>query len=782
MNINKKQHLHITIVLILSSFITAHLFFWILPDVFERWNDQTIDQLFWFRSSSENLRPPYDDTIVHVDLNNSSIQQLSNFYLNRSHHAQVVNNLAAMEVSVQLYDFIFAAPSNDEDDTKLKDAAIRAGNVYFGLAFELVKGTPAKLTNADNTTQLQYLESTKWKVAVEGDASKFYAGVNPLITFPTLASASKGLGYLNLKPDRDGVFRRVPLLVRYQDAFYPSLSLRAICDYLKVPPHEIIVKPGNSITLKGARRPGTTDTDDIAIPIDRNGTMVINFIGSWERMKHYNFADVLRASEDQDEMEIWGEELPGKIAIVSEVSTGTSDIGPIPTDAHSPLSAVHANAMHTILTKLFLRELSSLEMLMIEGILLTLVFLLSLRFASLYFSLGTLLLAVSYVGVASVSFLYGQIILHIIRPLLMIAFALISLVVYRYIREEREKLEGIRQRDFIRATFGRYLSNEVVEELLESPRGLEMSGETREITLLVSDLRGFTSLSSKLSPREVITILNRYLEPMVEVIACYRGTVDEFQGDGILVFFGAPLAAHDDPERAVACAIEMQNKMVEINKEQVRHNLPELKMGVGINSGEVVVGNIGSEKRSKYGAVGTAINTTYRIESYTTGGQILISPDTYKKVRSQVRVSQTLEVQFKGIDHPVTLYDVTGIEGNYQTSLVNKEPPAFTDLELPLPFNCFLVEGKTVSETGIPGYITRLGDSAAVVSLEKWVPKHTNLKINLTPEITPRLPEAYAKVVSVDQSNTTSTKVRGELEFTSLPEDVKNFFDKKRSG
>jgi class 3 adenylate cyclase/CHASE2 domain-containing sensor protein len=782
LNTNKRRNLHITIVLILSSFITAHLFFWILPDVFERWNDQTIDQLFLFRSSLENLRPPYDDTIVHVDLNNTSIQQLSNFYLNRSHHAQVVNNLASMEVSAQLYDFIFAAPSNDEDDTKLKDAAIRAGNVYFGLAFELVKGTPATLTNADNATQLHYLESTKWKVAVEGDASKFYAGVDPLITFPTLASASKGLGCLSLKPDRDGVFRRVPLLVRYQDAFYPSLSLRAICDYLKVPPRDIIIKPGNTIALKGARRPGTTDTDDIVIPIDRNGTMVINFIGSWERMKHYSFADVLRASEEHDEMEIWREELSGKIAIVSEVSTGTSDIGPVPTDSSFPLSGVHANAMHTILTKVFLRELSSLEMLMIEGILLTLVFLLSLRFASLYFSLGTLLLAVSYVGVASASFLYGHVILHIIRPLLMIAFALISLVVYRYIREEREKLEGIRQRDFIRATFGRYLSNEVVEELLESPGGLEMSGETREITLLVSDLRGFTSLSSTLSPREVITILNRYLEPMVEVIARYRGTVDEFQGDGILVFFGAPLAAHDDPERAVACAIEMQNKMVEMNKEQVQHNLPELKMGIGINTGEVVVGNIGSEKRSKYGAVGTAINTTYRIESYTTGGQILISPDTYEKIRSQVRVLQTMKVQFKGIDHPVTLYDVTGIEGNHQVSLVKKESSSFTDLALPLPVNCFLVRDKTVSETGISGYITGLSDAAVVVSLEKWVPQHSNLKIILAPEKTLRLPEAYAKVVSVDQSDTTSTNMRGELEFTSLPEEVKNYFNKKRSG
>ena len=121
---------------------------------------------------------------------------------------------------------------------------------------------------------------------------------------------------------------------------------------------------------------------------------------------------------------------------------------------------------------------------------------------------------------------------------------------------------------------------------------------------------------------------------MVEIIARYRGTVDEFQGDGMLVFFGAPLAASDDPERAVACAVEMQNKIPEINGLQRREGLPEIVMGIGINTGEVMVGNIGSQKRSKYGAVGSAINVAYRIESYTIGGQVLISSETYKKVKT----------------------------------------------------------------------------------------------------------------------------------------------------
>ena len=781
MNINKKRNLHITLLLTVSSFIAAYFCFWLLPDVFEIWNSKTVDQFFSLRSSFENLHPNYDDTIVHVDLNNTSIEQLSNFYLNRSHHAQVISNLKAMNVSAQLYDFIFASRSNEEDDRKLRDATKKAGNVYFGLAFELLEGTIPKQKDSNKSEQGNYLDGTKWKVAVDGDPSEFYTGANPLITFPFLASVSKGLGYLNLQSDRDGVFRRLPLLVRYQDVFYPSFSFRAICDYLNVPPQNIIVKPGITITLKNAKRPGETETHNMIIPIDRHGNMVINFIGPWERMKHYNFADVLRASEDRDEMEIWREEFKGKIAIVSETATGTSDIGPVPTDTRIPLSAVHANAMHTILTQSFLRELTSYEMMIIEVILLTTVLFMALRFTSIYFSLGTLLVASSYIGIVAASFLYGHLILHIIRPLLMVAFTLVSIVVYRYIKEEKEKLESLRQRDFIRATFGRYLSNEVVEELMGSPEGLKMSGEMREVTFLVSDLRGFTALSSKLSPHEVINILNRYLEPMVEIIARYRGTVDEFLGDGILVFFGAPLATSDDPPRAVACAIEMQNKMGEINEEQLRHNLPELAMGIGINTGEVIVGNIGSEKRSKYGAVGTAINTTYRIESYTTGGQILISQDTYHKVRSQVRVRQTIDVQFKGIGHPATVYDVFGMEGSYQISLVEKEALPFTDLEYPLPINCFPVEGKTVSEMNISGYITRLGDATAEVSLEKQVANYSNLKILLVPDETVKLSEAYAKVILLDPSSSTPLNVRGRLEFTSLPEDVKMFLAKKRS-
>ena len=168
---------------------------------------------------------------------------------------------------------------------------------------------------------------------------------------------------------------------------------------------------------------------------------------------------------------------------------------------------------------------------------------------------------------------------------------------------------------FIRKTFGRYLTDDVVKNLLESPEGLKLGGERRKVTLMMTDLRGFTSMSGRLAPEQVMTIINRYLGTMVEVIQQYQGTIDEFIGDAIFILFGAPVQRDDDAERAVACAMAMQLAMAGVNAQNRAEGLPEVEMGIGIHTGEVVVGNIGSDKRTKYGVVGSHVNLTNRIES-----------------------------------------------------------------------------------------------------------------------------------------------------------------------
>lgn len=730
-----------------------------------------VDQLFVWRDALERYRPPYDGTVVHVDFNNSSIQKLDNFYLNRKHHAQVVRNLATMRVAAQAYDFIFAARSNPEDDAALLEATETSGSVYFGLAMALTHAphSPSSLRPEER----RYLSETAWHVKIEGDASAFYTGSNPLLTFLPLATVARGLGYLSIVADRNGVFRRIPLLVRYGSAFYPSFALRVACDYLGVSPENIVVRPGQHILLRQARRPGAATPQDIAIPIDRQGLMLVNFVGTWERLRHYNLADILLASGDRDELELWSEELAGKIVVVADVSTGASDIGPVPLDRHFPLSALHSNTIDNIITGNFLRPLAAVERIGIEVLLLLLLLLFRRWITTHWIVLAAFLLGVAYVGFFTACFFYGQVVGNLLRPLMILGFATIALVVQRYMDQELAALEHLRQRDFVRDVFGRYLNDTVVEELLGTPRGLEMGGELRQITLLVSDLRGFTSLAARLTPPEVITILNRYFERMVDVIARYRGTVDELMGDGMLVFFGAPLQSPDDPQRAVACAIEMQLALIQFNAEQRAQHLPELAMGIGLNTGEVVVGNIGSLKRSKYGAVGSAINTTYRIESHTLGGQILLSPSIYAQVCDLVHVNGTVEAQFKGLAQPITLYSIHGMAGDSPLALPEKPPEQVVRLAIPVPLECFCVEEKVVAATAIPGTMTALAGTTAEMTLAEQIAMHSNVKLHLLPRHAPPIPDIYAKVVACHQGETGEAYVR--LEFTSLPETARGF-------
>ena len=181
---------------------------------------------------------------------------------------------------------------------------------------------------------------------------------------------------------------------------------------------------------------------------------------------------------------------------------------------------------------------------------------------------------------------------------------------------------------FIQSLFGRYLSDEVVADLLASPEGPRIGGEQRRVTLLMSDLRGFTPLTEGLEPQQVLRLLNSYLGAMADVVLAHQGTVDEFVGDAILAIFGAPAARPDDAQRAVACAVAMQQALAALNRDNEPHGLPRLEMGIAVHTGDVIVGNIGSERRTKYGVVGSAVNHAGRIESFTVGGQVLISDAT----------------------------------------------------------------------------------------------------------------------------------------------------------
>jgi adenylate cyclase len=283
--------------------------------------------------------------------------------------------------------------------------------------------------------------------------------------------------------------------------------------------------------------------------------------------------------------------------------------------------------------------------------------------------------------------------------------------------------------NFIKETFGRYLGHTVVNEILESPQGRKIGGRRQVVTVLMSDLRGFTDLSDARDPENMVQILNRYLEAMTQVIEGYGGVIDEFIGDAILTVFGIPEEKKDDPERAVACALAMQKQLADLNRGFKAEGLPLLEMGVGINTGPVVVGNLGSEARTKYGIVGSAVNIASRIESNTIGGQVLIGEDTYTNIKDLVTVQSPMAVAMKGLKRPIVCYPVTAVGHPFDIRVDSKTIQPVVEFQL--PFELRRLEGKKVVANPIRGETKKLNGETFWIEASEDIPVLTDVKLSI---------------------------------------------------
>jgi len=311
-----------------------------------------------------------------------------------------------------------------------------------------------------------------------------------------------------------------------------------------------------------------------------------------------------------------------------------------------------------------------------------------------------------------------------------------------------------------------------MNSLLDDPSALELGGERRTVTIMLSDLRGFTALSERLNPEQVVQLLNSYFEVMVDVILQYHGTINEIIGDSLLVIFGAPKEMPDRAKRAIACAIEMQNEMAKVNEQNRGQGLPDLEMGIGLNETEVIVGNIGSSKRSKYAVVGSGVNMTSRIESYTVGGQILISESVRREAGEILRIDAQWDVFPKGAEKQLRVYDVGGIAGGYNLALTSKEQLLIT-LARQIPIRYTVLEGKDVGVKEQEGSFVRLSKNCAEIMLDQPVSVHTNLKMNLE-HVSEKLSvrDFYGKIIKHLAENGSCSVIR----FTSIPPEVDAYF------
>ncbi|AUX23219.1 uncharacterized protein SOCEGT47_037420 [Sorangium cellulosum] len=319
--------------------------------------------------------------------------------------------------------------------------------------------------------------------------------------------------------------------------------------------------------------------------------------------------------------------------------------------------------------------------------------------------------------------------------------------------------------EFIRKTFGRYLSDEVVNRLLSSPEAQLLGGEEREVTILMTDLRSFTTMTENMPPDVVMRLLNGYLGEMARIIVARGGTIIEFIGDAILALFGAPFAGGDDARRAVACAVEMQLAMDAVNDRNSAEGLPTLQMGIALNTGPVVVGNIGSEARTKYGVVGAHVNLTSRIESCTVGRQILIADSTRRAAGAGLLLGQTHALSVKGFSSRVLVHEVLGLDHPERLYLPERRAEILP-LSSPLPILCARLAGKRLEGEPQSALILGLSPFGAVLRLHPRPPPFTNLKLHPPGALAEQLGgELHAKVIELDPRAEDQVRIH----FTSSP-------------
>ena len=283
----------------------------------------------------------------------------------------------------------------------------------------------------------------------------------------------------------------------------------------------------------------------------------------------------------------------------------------------------------------------------------------------------------------------------------------------------------------VNAAFERYTSADIADYVLNTPEGEKQGGKSKDVTILMSDLRGFTAMSTRLTPAQLIEVLNHYFGYMCEAINNYRGTVIEFLGDGIFVVFGAPKDDKDHAKHALQCAIDMENAMQAVNIWNEENGYPQLEMGIGINSGKAVVGNIGSEDKMKYGCMGETVNIAGRTESFTIGGQIYVTKRTADLIDEELIISEEQSFMPKGAKEEISIYSVVGM-GDSVLDSYNKEI-SWQGRSTSVDIVFRELEGKAVGEEEFSGSITDLSadEKYALLKTDAKLKKLTNLMIDI---------------------------------------------------
>ncbi len=610
----------------------------------KRFEYSTLDWRFQLRAKQNREAP--DSRITLVGIDDASTNQLGRWPFPRSYHAELLQELAKEHPSVVAWDILFVDPDqNHENDVVLGEAARLFPNFISGA---VLAPDPMRPDNPHPNPGL-----TDPLKNIQGDIHACTLSSYAQLPIDELRNATY-FGFVDCTPFIDGVRRAIPLVVVYNNQVYPSLSLRTAMCLLGVRTDEVEVNLGHEIILRGNK-----DRAELRIPIDRTGQMLVSFRYQVEDFSKISYSDLVyefqgRATDPSAAIAPKVKErIQSKLLFFGLTATGHGDTGATPLGKSVPLPTVHLNAIHSILHQDFVHSIAL-------GLWLPLYLLGLLALAQLmvrvpfFTSIGVGFIAIpSHILISSLLFINGSTILPIVVPAIGFGLLLVAVVAFRYGLEERDKRR-------IKASLGSYLSEKVMNEVLNNPDGVKLGGTKKEITILFCDIRGFTRYCEKRDPEKVLQVLNEYLEAMTEIILKYEGTLDKYIGDAIMAFWGAPQDQPDHAQRAVCAAVEMRYALSKFKSRQVEMDSELFECGIGVHTGEALVGNMGSSRHMNYTAIGATINLAARLEALTKqfNARIIISEATRKQIQGDFTITSIGDVTLPGFTTSTTLYTV----------------------------------------------------------------------------------------------------------------------------
>ncbi len=458
---------------------------------------------------------------------------------------------------------------------------------------------------------------------------------------PEISEAAAATGYFNMIPDPDGTVRWFPMTVLFGGEFFAPMSLATLSHAQGRAPMAIALSRWGVDEIRLGRE---------SIPVDRYGRMLINYLGPEGLIPTYSAAALLNGT-------LPAEALKDKIVIVGATAVGIYDLRVTPFSGTYPGVEVQATIMDNMLRGNFLRT-PPFGLIIMLLILVALAVLLGLslpRFSAAWAFIFTLIVMEGYVALNYLLFTRQGLQLELFYPLGLIVLVYLGVTMQRFLAEERE-------RERIRKTFESYVAPTIVQEMLKHPEQLRLGGERREITVLFTDIRGFTTMSEHLDPQALVKLLHDFLNPMSNVIINRGGTIDKYMGDAIMALFGAPLIQPDHPRLACQAALEMVATLEALNRTWTEQGRPPLKVGVGVNTGPVAVGNMGSDRLFDYTAIGDNVNLASRLEGLNKyyGTNILISEATAKAMGDGFILRDIDMVRVKGKVQAARIYELLG--------------------------------------------------------------------------------------------------------------------------